>query len=571
MARLSTPVSFPLFAKVQETAAVEYGLHQLRLQRLEEGRQPIYIAPQAKANLNAKDDDLFSLMENVKEFLESRRQVMLILGDSGSGKSTFNRHLEHDLWSHYEKGGPIPLFINLPSIDRPDLDMVDNQLKHYNFREAQIQELKQHREFILICDGYDENQQMANLHRTNNLNQSGQWSTKTVISCRIQYLGPSYLHRFKPQPNDRYSSVSPDLLQEAVIAPFSINQIENYVKQHIQDPTTQVIFGKQRIWSAKEYMGKLGAIPNLMDLIKNPFLLSLSLKAIPGVTKPCQDLSKVRITRLDLYDTFVRQWLDINMRRLQTSNLNSEERTAFNFLIDYDFIMSGIDCLKRISASIFLKQDGNPVVQYLHRRDQGTWKADFFGPKAEVKLLRESGPLARIGYLYRFVHRSALEYFYSRFVFEPELTEEEFDPQAGTGTIDSLSSAADLPLSQMNLVVESSIIQFLAERVHQFSAFKDQLLAVVELSKVDPTASQAASNAITILVQAGVQFNGFDLRGIRVPGAGLSGGQFDSAQLQGADSTRVDFTRSWIPQVDFTGTQMEGTEFGELPYLKSSS
>ncbi|KAF9088756.1 hypothetical protein BGX23_007134, partial [Mortierella sp. AD031] len=175
-ARLPTPTVFPLFAEVQEIAAVEYDLHQLRLQRLKEGRQPIYIAPQAKAkpNLNAKDDDLFPLMESVKEFLESPRQVMLILGDSGSGKSTFNRHLEHDLWSHYKQGGSIPLLINLPSIDRPNLDMIDKQLRIHNFKETQIQELKQHREFILICDGYDESQQLVNLHQTNSLNQPGQ-------------------------------------------------------------------------------------------------------------------------------------------------------------------------------------------------------------------------------------------------------------------------------------------------------------------------------------------------------------------------------------------------------------
>ncbi|KAF9102973.1 hypothetical protein BGX29_003954, partial [Mortierella sp. GBA35] len=569
--RLPVPVLSPLFAKVQEIPAIEYDLHQLRLQRLPEGRQPIYIAPHAKASLNAKDDDLFPLMENVKEFLESPRQVMLILGDSGSGKSTFNRHLEHDLWSHYKKDGPIPLLINLPAIRGSDDDVVGKQLRVHNFKEVQIQELKQQREFILICDGYDESQQSVNLHLTNKLNQPGQWNTKMVISCRTQYLGPSYHERFKPQHNDRYNSGSLDLFQEAVIAPFSKDQIKSYVDQHVQDPTTRDIFGDRPVWSVKEYMDKLRAIPNLMDLIKNPFLLSLSLKALPDTIGFSQDLSKVRITRLSLYDTFVQQWLNINMRRLQASNLTSEERAAFNFLVEDDFIMSGIDYLKRLSALIFMNQDGNPVVQYSHRRDQGTWKAAFFGPKAEVKLLRESGPLTRTGNLYRFVHRSVLEYFYSRFVFEPEPTEDEFDPHAVIGSTDPLSFAAGLPLSKMNLVVEPSIVQFLAERVHQFPAFKGQLLSVIELSKVDPAASQAASNAITILIQAGVQFNGCNLRGIRIPGAELSGGQFDSAQLQGADLTKVNLTKSWIRQADFTGAQMEEARFGELPFLRASS
>ncbi|CAO3568723.1 unnamed protein product [Mortierella alpina] len=53
-------------------------------------------------------------------------------------------------------------------------------------------------------------------------------------------------------------------------------------------------------------------------------------------------------------------------------------------------------------------------------------------------------------------------------------------------------------------------------------SFQDQLLAVIQQSKTDPTAATAAANAATILVRAGVRFNGADLRGIRIPGADLS-------------------------------------------------
>lgn len=48
--------------------------------------------------------------------------------------------------------------------------------------------MKQHRQFVIICDGYDESQQLVNLHDTNLLNREGQWSSKMIISCRSQYL-----------------------------------------------------------------------------------------------------------------------------------------------------------------------------------------------------------------------------------------------------------------------------------------------------------------------------------------------------------------------------------------------
>ncbi|KAF9099511.1 WD_REPEATS_REGION domain-containing protein, partial [Mortierella sp. AD031] len=134
----------------------------------------------AKANLQASNTALFPLMDKMQEFLDSDRQVFLLLGDSGGGKSTFNRHLESYLWDKYQGSGAIPLYISLPAIEEPNTDMIAKQLRRFNFSETQIQELKRGRQLILICDGYDEGRLKANLHATNRLNQPGEWNTKMV-------------------------------------------------------------------------------------------------------------------------------------------------------------------------------------------------------------------------------------------------------------------------------------------------------------------------------------------------------------------------------------------------------
>ncbi|KAF9089684.1 hypothetical protein BGX23_006514, partial [Mortierella sp. AD031] len=103
-ARLPKPSSSPILARVQNIPDIDYDLHKVHLQRLEEASLRVYIPPMAKANLQAKDDDLFLLMDKVQDFLSSNRQVMLILGDSGAGKSTFNKHLESELWHSYKRG-----------------------------------------------------------------------------------------------------------------------------------------------------------------------------------------------------------------------------------------------------------------------------------------------------------------------------------------------------------------------------------------------------------------------------------------------------------------------------------
>ncbi|KAG0284256.1 hypothetical protein BGZ96_011355, partial [Linnemannia gamsii] len=142
--RRSIPEYSPILARVHKMPSLGCVLHKLQTIRLKQTHQAICIPPMAKSSLKARDDDLFPLMEKAQEFLASERQVMLVLGDSGAGKSTFNHHLEHCLWDDYKQGDPIPLFINLPTIDRPEQDLVVKQLKFLAFSDDQIQEIKLH-------------------------------------------------------------------------------------------------------------------------------------------------------------------------------------------------------------------------------------------------------------------------------------------------------------------------------------------------------------------------------------------------------------------------------------------
>ncbi|KAG0059697.1 hypothetical protein BGZ89_000191 [Linnemannia elongata] len=514
--------------------------------RLDSYKQGIYITPLAKPGLQAKDDAVLPLMETVQDFLAGDGQVMLILGDSGAGKSTFNRHLEHQLWENYRPGGAIPL-------------LVVEHLRTLDFSEKQIQELKQRRHFVLICDGYDESQLTCNLHTTNLLNQPGQWSAKLVVTCRTQYLGKDYNDQFVPMAPGQYFRSAIDRFQEAVLAPFTRDQIEDYIERYVPlEPRT---------WVKKDYMDKLMVIPGLLGLVKNPFLLTLCLETLPSVVEGKSNLFRLRVTRVQLYDHFVMHWLGVNKRRLQDQKLSREDRQTFEELKDDGFEQRAIDFQKDLAAAIFAHQDGRPVIDYTPRNDKNSWKAAFFNPEPCTTLLRGSSLLRRMGNQYRFVHRSVFEYFYSCTVCPPPATDNELALQGSPESAFAPPSIADHSLSCRNLVAEPSIVQFLAQRTQMNPDFKRQLYALLELSKTDEQASQAAANAITILVRAGVRFNGTDLRGIKISGADLSDGQFDSAQFQGAILTGVNLSKSWIRQADFSNARMDGVQFGELPYL----
>ena len=571
-----------LLDRVQNRPDVEGHISVVRKRYTRKKRNVVYIPPQAKASIQAADGTRYPLMEKVKEFLDSDQKVFLLLGDSGSGKSTFNKELEYELWQSYKnKTGRIPLYINLPAIDKPEHDMITKQLRGSGFTGPQIREMKHHRKFILICDGYDETQQTHNLYMSNRLNQTGEWDAQMVISCRTEYLGTDYRDRF--QPGDRNQRSNSSLFQESVLTPFSPDQVQDYVKQYV--------ILHQPLWSVDDYTRALELVPSLKDLVKNPFLMTLSLEVLPRMVEPGQHLSETSVTRVGLYDHFVEQWLERGKKRIGEKELSPQVRSVFENLSDEGFALNGIEYVKKLSVAIYKEQDGQPIVEYSRLLDKKSWKAEFFNGE-DKQLLRESCPLTRNGSQHQFIHRSLLEYGLSRAIFDPQDSRTKsafkfttsrrksidstlsFEIKSGSEErVTSLEQEPDIdsPLVWRNFVADHSLLHFLEERVQQEPVFKDQLLAYIEHSKKDKKWRQAAANAITILVRSGVQFIEADLQGIRIPGADISYGVFDSANLRNADLRKVNLRGVWLRQTDLSGAQMTGVQFGELPSLREET
>ena len=137
---------------------------------------------------------------------------------------------------------------------------------------------------------------------------------------------------------------------------------------------------------------------------------------------------------------------------------------------------------------------------------------------------------------------------------------------SGSGQLDQVVEKFVL-FELIRLVSDPGVFKFLQESVQQDARLKEKLLNWVERSKTEEV-QPIAANALTLLVKAGEQFNNKDLKGVRVPGADLSYGVFDSAQLQGADLRSVDFRQIWLRQANLGGAQMEGVQFGEWAYLQ---
>ena len=129
----------------------------------------------------------------------------------------------------------------------------------------------------------------------------------------------------------------------------------------------------------------------MKELVKNPFMLRLALVTLPSIVGSDSHLSHATITRFSLYDAFVKQHLEREVRRLGDQRMRmSEVEDAALGIIEDDFVVHGIHFSMRLAHSVFIEQSVN-AVEYSAADSRG-WKAQFFGPNAapDVKLLRQS-------------------------------------------------------------------------------------------------------------------------------------------------------------------------------------
>ncbi|MCX8565491.1 MAG: WD40 repeat [Glomeribacter sp. 1016415] len=555
------------------------GLQKKYLESLQKDREikdalAMYVAPECTSITDTKKR--FSLEEKARDFLASKeKKVLLLLGVAGSGKSTFNRYLARSLWEAYNKEAnksgqtPIPLFIPLSSLKEPNANLISESLKKEGFTEGQIADLKANYRFIFILDGYDEIKDRTRLFYIEN--ELDEWQAKVIVTSRPEYLGDRYERQFHPK-GQAY------LLQTYQLAPFSDLSIEEYVKKYksIYPELEKSVSGYREILERSE----------VKELIRNPFLLKLSLSELPALAEKYKDSSQ-RITRLALYDQFVEGWFKRSQDRLSGICLTDKEQEAFD-LLNKDFTKYGAEFSKDFAVALY--QTELPHVTYLaqpswKRNSTQDWCEKFLNNhNAETKLLRFNAPLICRDDQYEFVHKSLQDYLVARALWE------ELKISIKTSQISSpneLSIVKDLGLlweelrgldelspsalfNELDVVKDPAVQSFLVEQVQQDRALLKPLLGWVKASKKKVGIERAAANALTVLVNTRVYFNRLDLSYIKVPGANLSYGLFDYTQFQGANLRGVNWTGAWLRGVNLTGADLAELKLGEKPTLEMS-
>ncbi|CAD8119818.1 unnamed protein product [Paramecium sonneborni] len=192
-------------------------------------------------------DDQNDYEGEMNEFLwdekERYKDVLLLKGKAGSGKSRAARNIEEFLWK-FDTQQPnwYPIYISLPSLNDPLHNLIDQGLEseNYNFDKLQIREFKEaiqneNLKIVLILDSYDEMKNefiQTNLITTNRLSQdlglqeSGQ-KIKVIITCREEILTSSTYQSW-------FYGKSIDSFKEVQLVPFNQEQSSRYLQLFIK-------------------------------------------------------------------------------------------------------------------------------------------------------------------------------------------------------------------------------------------------------------------------------------------------------------------------------------------------
>jgi len=531
--------------------------HELEQLAQEKGALQLYTPLEGRSDFDSTER--FDAFKKVEEFLNSESRCLLLLGDAGAGKTTFTYYLAEWLWRMHEKGivkgKPIPVLIPLITIRDVEKDLLAEHLINRGLYPEEIALLKKHLSFVFILEGYDERNVFKNLYDSNGFDE---WNCKVITSCRSQAL-------LSRQGNYRsYFSPARGSLNEIILCPFTEKEIKKFLQEFVKQH-------KQEIdWESDVYWKILSQLPSVLALVSNPFVLSMTILALPDLVKKYgwvdsseqkATYDQMSLTQAELYDAFIDAWFERQLKKLKDQGkfesklLTKEDLLKFNQEIAREMLQHKTKYLeetevkqKKESTSLFSSRSVDSTEQ--------DWQEKFFNSENEsTSLLRSGWLLKKVGErTYTFLHDSLRAHFSAKHLFHGVLSRSTF--------------AFGHPLNDQLIVDQPDLISSFVDRVCKDPSLPKLLFELLESSKYEPFVSIGAANAITVLNRSKISFSGRDLSRVRIKGADLSGALLEGVNFSEADLRDVKFIESSLSHVNFSGACMDEVGFGQFPELR---
>ena len=366
-----------------------------------------------------KDGRTCLLDKILEEFLaDNTKHFLTLLGDFGTGKSSFSLHYFIHLAKRYLQNGKgrIPIFISLKNypgkLNIEDFITTEFYVK-YNIDLSfnRFQDLALQGKFMFFVDGFDEMATLSDQKLTEEnfkeltklsfenilfMIKSGrqaQKANKVFLTCRTHYffteiqekkiLKSSYTVLYRD-----YASKTNYEITRIKLKNFNDEQIEEYIFKNTRDKG-----------ATKNTLEIIKDTYNLQELSARPILLEMIVKTAPLLAY------KQEINVADLYKAYTEMWINTDDWR---SHMQSEGKRMFMWELALKMVNKGGDFSLHYSAL------DKPKTQYLKHYFQGKeGENDYFKYETTTCTFLNRDTKGN----YKFVHKSFMEYFLAEYYF----------------------------------------------------------------------------------------------------------------------------------------------------------
>lgn len=259
--------------------------HQLTLENV--NNHDLYIPLEGYYNLLS---DRFPLLNKIISFVNNPdKRILLILGQSGAGKSSFTLHLTQYLLKNpilSQNSRVIPLYIPLAraTLIKPETPVIQNLLNYYSgLNQQEIEFLLINRQFriCLIFDDIDHVQDNFIID-----------FYKELPDC--YYIFTASLSKFKSVQNyegrffpvGSYEKRTLIFLKEKTIklAPFNKEAKKKYISKFLKKDYAL----KSNLEHPEAIYQRMKAVPYLNEIISRPFFLMMTMEVFSYIEKYCK-------------------------------------------------------------------------------------------------------------------------------------------------------------------------------------------------------------------------------------------------------------------------------------------
>lgn len=252
-------------------------------------------------------------------------QVLVILGEMGSGKTTFLRRLAQTQAEEFLKAPSTslyPIVVYLKTFARAPTfaDVLEETLRRHGLSLDQFSDLSRHVSCLLLLDGFDEANDSLRKALSDSafeeITRSVPAGTRTIITSRSTYFvsRDAEVSRFTMIPREQTGltvhGIAPAIIH---LSPFGTEEIDSYLQMRVPAE-----------WKAARQF--IDNNYDLSDICHRPIMLAMFAELYPELVGD-PGRTKQAYTRAWLYEEYVSRWLqreiiqknrDINVTNMMT-------------------------------------------------------------------------------------------------------------------------------------------------------------------------------------------------------------------------------------------------------------